>query len=189
MHTAPLPDLRRDPRPDLRRQPTLVGPRLRVRPVEDNDWQALYAIAQDPLLWAQHPERERYQEPVFRAFFREALDCGGGLVVLEADSGRVVGSSRFVWDDEPAGILEIGWSFLARELWGTGRNTELKRLMLDHAFTFAQRVRFYVGPENWRSRGAMTKLGAQDLGLGLNPAGQPSQVFEFDAAGWGQVRA
>jgi len=31
--------------------------------------------------------------------------------------------------------------------------------MLDHAFTFVDTVIFWVGEKNWRSQGAMTKIG------------------------------
>jgi hypothetical protein len=31
--------------------------------------------------------------------------------------------------------------------------------MLDHAFTFVDTVIFWVGDANWRSQGAMTKIG------------------------------
>ena len=36
---------------------------------------------------------------------------------------------------------------------------EVKRLMLDHAFSFVDTVIFWVGEQNWRSQGAMTKIG------------------------------
>ena len=55
--------------------------------------------------------------------------------------------------------IEIGWTFLARSHWGGRANREVKRLMLDHAFTFVDTVIFWVGHENWRSQGAMTKIG------------------------------
>ena len=38
-------------------------------------------------------------------------------------------------------------------------NRELKKLMLEHAFTFADQVWFHVGRENRRSRRAMEKIG------------------------------
>ena len=55
--------------------------------------------------------------------------------------------------------IEIGWTFLARSHWGGRANREVKRLMLDHAFTFVDTVVFWVGDQNWRSQGAMTKIG------------------------------
>ena len=55
-------------------QPTLAGELLRLRPLRAEDFEALFRVAADPLIWEQHPEPERCQEPVFRKFFRDALD-------------------------------------------------------------------------------------------------------------------
>ena len=140
------------------RQPVLEGERLLLRPLEPDDWNALYAVASDPDVWALHPAHDRWQEPVFRAFFDNALANQGALAVIEKASGEIVGSSRFqgyVPDDANAlgGLVEIGWSFLARRLWGKGYNAEMKRLMLEHAFRFVGRVVFRVGAQNAISRG------------------------------------
>jgi len=57
--------------------------------------------------------------------------------------------------------LAIGLTFLARSHWGGRVNSEMKSLMLDHAFTWAQRVWFHAGIDNIRSRKALEKIGAQ----------------------------
>ena len=62
-------------------QPILQGERLELRPLRADDWEALYAVASDWLIWEQHPARNRYEIEVFRAFFDEALASGGTLVV------------------------------------------------------------------------------------------------------------
>src|SRR5262245_58098307 len=127
-------------RADFDRQPHLVGELLELRPLQPDDWDALFAVASDPLIWEVHPARDRYTEPVFREFFREALESGGGLVAIDRATGQIIGSSRYNWADlldesEGAGCeLEIGWSFLARAYWGGVYNREMKRLMLDYAF-------------------------------------------------------
>src|SRR5258706_15653259 len=77
------------------RQPTLEGELLRLRPLRPEDWDELYAVASDPLIWEQHPNNDRYKEEVFRRFFREALEWGGALIVTDSKNGRVIGSSRF----------------------------------------------------------------------------------------------
>jgi N-acetyltransferase len=68
-------------------QPTLKGELVELRPLRPDDRDALYAIAADPLIWEQHPAGDRWREPVFRTFFREALASGGALAALDA-SGR-----------------------------------------------------------------------------------------------------
>lgn len=146
----------------MNRQPVLEGERLLLRPLEPGDWDALYAVAADPLLWEQHPMHDRWREPVFRAFFDEALAQGGALAVIERASGRVVGSSRYLFQSALAGSpLEIGWTMLARDMWGGAANAEMKRLMLGHAFESVDRVVFRIGEENRRSRRAMEKIGGQ----------------------------
>jgi RimJ/RimL family protein N-acetyltransferase len=141
------------------RQPHLAGERLELRPLRPDDWDALFAVASDPLIWEVHPERDRYTEPVFRRFFRTALESGGALVAVDRATGQIIGSSRYCWHGPDEDELEIGWSFLARAYWGGAYNREMKRLMLGYAFQFADRVIFVVGVDNVRSRKAMLKIG------------------------------
>src|SRR5204863_6082489 len=94
-------------------QPTLRGTLVELRPLRPEDFDALYAVASDPLIWEQHPAKDRYKLDVFQGFFREALASGGALVALDAADGRVIGSSRFYGYDEAKSEIEIGWTFLA----------------------------------------------------------------------------
>lgn len=144
------------------RQPVLEGERLLLRPLRPDDWDALYAVASDPLIWELHPAHDRWQEPVFRAFFADALAGGGAMVAIDRASGAVIGSSRWqAHDPSGTGSVEIGWTFLARSHWGRVWNEEMKRLMLAHAFRWVGRVDFRVGEGNLRSRGAMERIGGQ----------------------------
>lgn len=140
------------------RQPTLTGELLTVRPLREADRAALFAVASDPLIWDQHPAR-RYLPEVFEEFFRESIESGGALIVHDAATGEVIGSSRYHDYDAAAGEVEIGWTFLARSHWGGPYNRELKRLMLEHAFRFVDAVLFIVAPENLRSQRAVEKIG------------------------------
>jgi RimJ/RimL family protein N-acetyltransferase len=147
------------------RQPTLEGERVLLRPLRPGDWDALWAIASDRELWALHPSHDRWQEPVFRAFFEDALAHGGALAIIDTQTGKIIGSSRFQ-DHDPAGegVVEIGWSFLARHYWGRGYNAEFKRLMLEHGLRSVGRVLFRVGADNVISRRAMEKIGGHLTG-------------------------
>jgi RimJ/RimL family protein N-acetyltransferase len=140
-------------------QPTLKGRLLELRPLRWDDYDALYAVASDPLIWEQHPERARHRPGVFRKFFDGAVRSGGALTALDAATGEVIGSSRFFGFDEAAGEVEIGWTFLARKYWGGRYNGEMKELMMRHAFRFASSVVFLIGPNNMRSRRAVEKIG------------------------------
>jgi RimJ/RimL family protein N-acetyltransferase len=146
----------------LDRQPVLEDERLLLRPLRTSDWDALFAVASDPLVWEQHPAHDRWQEPVFRAFFGDALANKGALVAIDKSTGAVIGSSRFQGLEEAdGGSVEIGWTFLARSHWGGTFNHAMKRLMLAHALASVAECRFLVGESNTRSRTALERIGAR----------------------------
>lgn len=163
-------------------QPVLRGELLELRPLRADDFEALYRVASDPLIWEQHPNSDRHREEVFREFFREALASGGALTAFDLKDGRVVGSSRFHGYDPARSEIEIGWTFLARTHWGGRYNGEMKRLMLGHAFRFVDNVVFLVGPQNWRSRRAVEKIGGRLAGTRPNGTNRESVVYRITAA-------
>lgn len=141
-------------------QPTLTGDLLKLRPVKPDDFAALYRAASDPLIWEQHPNSDRYKEEIFKGYFDGAIECGGALVILDAGTDEIIGSSRYYGLNEETSEIEIGWTFLTTKYWGGTYNRELKNLMLSHAYKFVDHVLFFVGPNNLRSRKAVEKLGA-----------------------------
>ena len=163
-------------------QPTLRGKLVELRPLRAEDFDELFAVAADPLIWEQHPASNRYQLPVFRAFFDEALKSGGALIALDTASRRVIGSSRFHAYDAAGRQVEIGWTFLARSHWGGRHNAEMKQLMLTHAFRFVDRVEFVVGIHNYRSQRAVEKIGGVRVGSRPDTSGHPSFVYAITAA-------
>ena len=167
-------------------QPTLTGEILTLRPLRPEDWDDLYAAASDPLIWEQHPTKDRYTERVFRGFFQEALESGGALVAIDAGDGRIIGSSRFHGYDEAGSEVEIGWTFLVRSHWGGVYNGEMKRLMLRHAFRFLDTVVFLVDPQNLRSQKALGKIGAVRAGSRLDGRGRDSVLFQITASSFTQ---
>ena len=146
-------------------QPHLKGELTELRPLAPDDWADLFAVASDPLIWEQHPESDRHEEEVFRAFFKGALESGGAFVVIDRKTQRIVGSTRFHGYEPEKSEIEIGWTFLARKYWGGRYNREMKQLMLAHAFQFVENVVFYVGENNVRSRKATEKIGAIKNGM------------------------
>jgi len=162
-------------------QPTLKGQLLELRPLRESDFPEIFAVASDPLIWEQHPSSDRYKEEVFRRFFREAIESGGAFVAIDAQNGNIIGSSRFYGYNAEKSEVEIGSTFLARSHWGGAYNKEMKRLMLSHAFRFVNRVIFVVGPENFRSRRAVEKIGGVLAGSRLDGDGQARLVYELTA--------
>lgn len=162
-------------------QPTLQGQLLQLRPLRPDDYDDLYAVASDPLIWEQHPSSDRYKPDVFERFFADALRSGGALAAIDLKDGKIIGSSRFHGYNEERSEIEIGWTFLARSHWGGVYNREMKQLMLRHALTFVSSVVFLIGPQNYRSRRAMEKIGGVHIGSRTDVTGKESVVYQITA--------
>jgi N-acetyltransferase len=135
-------------------QPTLVGETLIATPLQESDYEALFAAASDPKIWEQHPITNRHTKPEFDLFFQSGIASSGALLVTSKASNKAIGSSRFVSHDPATSTVEIGWTFLICALWGTGANKH-------HAFQHVNCVEFFVGSQNMRSQAAVLKLGAK----------------------------
>src|SRR5947209_12974334 len=99
-------------------QPHLVGSLIELRPLQPEDWGALFAAASDPLIWEQHPAHDRYRDEIFKEFFEGALESRGALVAIDRKTQKIIGSSRYFGYDSEKKEIEIGWTFLARSYWG-----------------------------------------------------------------------
>ena len=163
-------------------QPTLQGDLLELRPLLTSDFDDLFAVAADPLIWEQHPVKERCEKEVFEDFFREALESGGALIAIDSKDGKVIGSSRFYGYDPNESEVEIGWTFLARSHWGGVYNREMKHLMLQHAFRFVGSVVFLVGTQNLRSQRAVEKIGGVRVGMRPDAGGRDSLVYQISGS-------
>jgi len=163
-------------------QPSLSGELLQLRPLRVEDFDELYPVASDPFIWEQHPNSDRYQREVFQAFFQEALESRGALIALDAKNGKAIGSSRFYGYDAQSSEIEIGWTFLARSHWGGLFNREMKRLMLQHAFSFVENVIFRIGEKNMRSRRAVEKISGILIAPRRDPSGRECVVYRITAS-------
>ncbi|HEU5311026.1 MAG TPA: GNAT family N-acetyltransferase [Candidatus Eisenbacteria bacterium] len=160
-------------------QPTLTGNLVTLRPMRPEDFDAVFAAASDPLIWEQHPERDRNTEPKFRKYFQGGLDSGGAFVVIDNETGRVIGSTRYCGYAPDRSEVEIGWTFLERPFWGGRYNGEMKQLMLDHAFRFIDHVVFLIGEDNWRSRRAVEKIGGVRIENRIDGKGEERVVYRL----------
>lgn len=140
-------------------QPTLENELIKLRPLEKSDFESLFKVAKDPQIWDQHPVK-RYRDEVFEEFFEESLNSKGALVVIDKNTGEIIGSSRYHIIEGINDAIEIGWTFLSRDYWGGKYNRALKKLMIEHAFNHFSQVLFYVDQFNFRSQKAVLKLGA-----------------------------
>lgn len=143
-------------------QPTLTDELVHIRPLRVSDREALYRVAQDPVLWDQHPAK-RYRREIFDKFFEESVETGAALIVEDRADGKIIGSSRYKVFEENDRVVEIGWTFLDRNYWGGTCNGAVKRLMIDHALRAFDHVVLIIAAENFRSQRAAEKIGARRL--------------------------
>ncbi|WP_226389741.1 GNAT family N-acetyltransferase [Penaeicola halotolerans] len=145
-------------------QPILSNTLVKLVPLQKEDLDKLYAVASDPLIWEQHPNKSRYQRPVFEKFFEGAMASGGAFLIHDAATGQVIGSTRFYdWDAHTSSVF-IGYTFIDRLFWGKGYNLSIKQLMASHAFEYVARILFHIGAENLRSQRSIVKTGAHKIG-------------------------
>jgi L-amino acid N-acyltransferase YncA len=165
-------------------QPTLKGELLTLRPLTANDFEELYNIASDPQVWEQHPRWDRYKKEVFQPFMQSGLDSGGSLVVIDNQTGKLIGSTRYLAYDQEKSEVEIGFTFLGIEYWGGTYNGEMKKLMLDHAFQWVNSVVFLVGPTNTRSQKSVEKIGAVRDGVRTDATGLEAWLYRINKSSW-----
>jgi RimJ/RimL family protein N-acetyltransferase len=172
-------------------QPSIQNDLVRIEPLAATDFEVLYAVASDPLIWEQHPNKERYKREVFSNYFKGAIESGGAFRVIDAGNGELFGCSRYYAAKQSQ--VSIGYTFIARSHWARGYNRALKSLMLKHAFRFVDRVVFEVGVNNMRSRKAMEKLGAAYLGeesvAYVGEAATPNAIYKIDSTDWTRTTA
>lgn len=144
-------------------QPTLENDLILLRPLRENDFEELYDVAKDPLIWEQHPCRDRYKREVYSEFFKDSIKSEGSIIVVDKSKNSIIGSSRFKPVEGVEYAIEIGWSFLSRDYWGGKYNRSMKKLMIDYAFGFMEDIIFYIGKDNIRSQKAVEKIGGQRI--------------------------
>lgn len=141
-------------------QATLENEIIKLAPLKETDFEILYKVASDPLIWEQHPNKNRWQREVFQNFFTGAMESKGAFLIYDAITNEPIGSTRFYdWNLEKSTVA-IGYTFYARSHWGGKYNPSCKKMMMQQAFQFVDNVIFHIGANNIRSQKAIEKLGA-----------------------------
>lgn len=149
--------------PVMNTQPVLENERLILYPLQKQDFEALYAVAKDPKIWEQHPNKDRWKEEVFRTFFDGAMQSKGAFKIVDKAAGNIIGSTRFYDYNKQDDSILIGYTFYAVAYWGTGFNRSAKAMMLDYIFQFVSKVYFHIGAGNTRSQIAIGRIGAEKI--------------------------
>jgi N-acetyltransferase len=173
-------------------QSILENENIELCPLNEQDFDDLYAVASDPKIWEQHPNKERWQREVFQTFFKGAIQSKGAYKIIEKATGDIAGSTRFYDYNEAENSVFIGYTFYATKYWGKGFNHAVKEIMLDYAFQFVSKVYFHIGANNIRSQIAIGRLGAEKIREELvNYFGEAPKlnfVYEIDKQNWEKAR-
>lgn len=172
-----------DPQPK-----SLKNELIKLIPLQETNFEELYAVASDPLVWEQHPNKLRYQRDVFQNYFEGAMLSKGAFLIRDSKTNEVVGSSRYYDYNESENSVLIGYTFIGRKFWSNGYNKALKKIMLDYAFEHVDKVYFHIGAFNLRSQKAIEKIGAVKVDeFEVEYYGEDSKlnfVYEIDKVQW-----
>ncbi|AOI63438.1 GCN5 family acetyltransferase [Burkholderia territorii] len=152
-------------------QPTLVGERIMLRPLDASDRHALLDAAADGRLWNLKvtvvPGEDTVDAYIDAALQGRAAGTVMPFAIVDRASGRVIGSTRFWKIDRNNRKLEIGHTWLSESAQRTHANTEAKWLLLSYAFDTLHcvRVQFTTDELNEKSRAAILRLGAKQEGI------------------------
>lgn len=173
---------------DFNLQPILENDLVKIVPLKQEDFETLYAIASDPLLWEQHPNKDRYKREVFENFFKGAMESKGAFMVYDKVNNIPIGSSRYYSVESNDNAVAIGYTFVTRDHWGGRFNPALKNLMINYAFQFVDTVVFHIGAGNVRSQKAIERLGAIKIDeVEMEYYGEPSKlnfIYEIKKVDW-----
>lgn len=149
----------------------LSGRYVRLEPLSLDHLDALCRIGLDDRIWKWNPKPVKSRNDM-RAYIEEALAGSREgemkpFAIIENDSGKPIGSTRYGAISFANCRLEIGWTWIGIDWQRTAVNTETKLLMLQYAFDSlgCNRVEFKTDCLNECSRKAILRLGARQEGI------------------------
>ena len=175
---------------------------VQLEPLALSHATALFAASQTQEIWRWLPIPMFASANEVERWITEALkvqETGAevAFAIVRRSDGVAVGSTRYLDIRRPHRALEIGWTWLAREVQRTPVNTEAKLLLLTHAFEThgAVRVQLKTDERNEQSRAAISRLGAVFEGILRNYQTRPydgyvrnTAMYSITAAEWPAVK-
>jgi N-acetyltransferase len=155
----------------MKREIKLEGPTVKLVPMEIGQLDELWNAGQLQEIWEFTSSKIRSKDDMRAAIKAAADEREDGtqypFVVVDKETGKIIGSSRYLVISEVHKTLEIGWTWYHPDYWRTRVNTETKFLMLRHAFEEMgmNRVQFCTDSRNIRSQKAIARLGAVKEGI------------------------
>jgi RimJ/RimL family protein N-acetyltransferase len=159
---------------------TLVGKRIRLRPLLEKDAKILIDVASDGELWDNPlttvPSKNSVLEYINTALKGQAEKVMIPFVIEDIVSNKAIGCTRFYNIDSANRKLEIGYTWYRLTFQRTYANTEVKYLMLCYAFETLNymRVQFLTDELNEKSRAAIARIGAKQEGIIRNDRIMPN---------------
>jgi RimJ/RimL family protein N-acetyltransferase/nitroimidazol reductase NimA-like FMN-containing flavoprotein (pyridoxamine 5'-phosphate oxidase superfamily) len=167
-----LPAYLRPPHSPWFDAPVLRGDHVILEPLDLSHVDDLFAVTADDEVYRWLPRPRPSTVDDMAGQVREALHgfAKGTRIpyaMRSVATGRVVGSTSYYAPDEVNRSIVIGYTWLGRDHWRTGINTEAKLLMLGRAFEElgAVRVELHTDLRNVRSQQAIERLGATREGI------------------------
>lgn len=148
---------------DFNIQPVLDNRKVILYPLKEKDFEALYTVASDPKIWEQHPNKNRWNEEVFKTFFDGAIESNGAFIIVDKATNVIIGCTRFYDYSKETNSIHIGYTFYAKKYWGTGINVLVKASMFNYIFQYVSKVILHIGADNIRSQVSVGRLGAEKI--------------------------
>ncbi len=150
---------------------TLENDIVKLKPLELNDSAGLLTAGRYPEIWSYMSttieKRKDVDNFVEKALMAKQQQTEFPFVIVDKQSGKIVGSTRFMNIDEQHQRLEIGYTWLTSAYWRTAINTNCKYLLLQYCFEqlHLQRVQIKTDHENVRSQTAIERIDATKEGI------------------------
>ena len=118
---------------------------FKIVPLIESDFDRLFEVASDPLIWEQHPTNDRYKKEVFQLYFDGAIQGKTDFLISDKLTDKIIGSTRYYDYRAENSSVAIGYTFLSRQYWGGVYNKSAKILVIEFAFQYVDKIYFHIG--------------------------------------------
>lgn len=149
----------------------LIGERVKIQPMEEAHIPELFEAGNYREIWPYMPMDVQSMEDMKTLVDSALHERGKGsefpFVIIDKETGKIVGSTRFMQISIPNRNLEIGSTWLSPTVWRTRINTKCKYLLLSHCFETLGTIRVQLKTDrrNLRSQQAIERIGGVKEGV------------------------
>lgn len=145
--------------------PTLENDFVKLSPITMDNFHELTQVASQEKLVQYSPSdiesHKTLKKYISTALEQQQMKTSIPFIIFDKKSQSYAGSTRYMNINSKNKVLEIGSTWIGREFQGKGLNTQMKFLMLNHAFNEMgfEKIEFRIDERNLCSRKAVEKLG------------------------------